>query len=64
VKYSPKNGRLWDGKLGSASAFCSLQMLAHPLHEIFHAIFYVLNNGCPRRLGTSLPLVNARGWGE
>jgi hypothetical protein len=39
-------------------------MLAHSLHEIFHAIFYVLNSGCPRRLGSSLPLVNARGWGE
>jgi hypothetical protein len=64
VKYSPKNGRFWDGELGFASAFCSLQMLAHSLHEIFHAILYVLNSGSPRRLGTSLPLDKARGWGE
>ena len=39
-------------------------MRAHPLRDIYHAIFCVLNSGCPRRLGTSLPLVNARGWGE
>jgi hypothetical protein len=33
---------------------------AHSLREIFHAIFYVLKSGCPRRLGTSPPLVNER----
>ena len=38
---------------------------AHSLRPIFHAIYYGLKSGCPRRLlGTSLPLVNARGWGE
>jgi hypothetical protein len=37
---------------------------AHSLREIFHAMFSVFNSGCPRRLGTSLPLVNARDWGE
>jgi hypothetical protein len=40
------------------------ELSAHYLHEIFHAIYYVLKSGCPRRLGTSLPLVNARGVGS
>ena len=39
-------------------------MRAHSLREIFDAIFYVVQSGCPRRLGTSLPWVNARGWDE
>ena len=36
-------------------------MLTHSLREILDTIFYVLKSTCPRRLGTSLPLVNARG---
>jgi hypothetical protein len=39
-------------------------MRAHSLRAIFDAIFHVLKSGCPRRLGSSLPRVNARGWGE
>jgi transposase len=39
-------------------------MRANSLREIFHALFYIVKNGCPRHLGTSLPLAKARGWSQ
>ena len=39
-------------------------MRTHSLHEIFHAFFYVLKIGSPRRLGTFATIGQRKGLGR